>query len=87
MARANGEVIIPREVLNGNFIHHARIPNPYAGGTALYRRDDHAGRKHWILHTVTPGKRRDIGLGSFTRVSLFEARVREWALAARPILC
>jgi len=48
----------------------------YADGNALYLRVDYSRCKRWILRTVVQGKRRDIGLGSCSRVSLLEARAR-----------
>src|SRR5215212_11505769 len=66
--------------ISGPFVHAVRDPGFYADGNALDLRVDYAGQKRWILRTVVQGKRRDIGLGSFKRVSLPEARVRARAL-------
>jgi hypothetical protein len=70
----------PKEALTGNFIYSVSDPGFYADGNGLYLRVDSAGCRRWILRTVVQGKRRDIGLGSFTRVSLIEARARARAL-------
>ena len=70
----------PREALTGDFVHAPQKVGLHADGECLYLRVDEAGCKRWILRTVVQGKRRDIGLGSFTRVSLVEARARARAL-------
>src|SRR5215212_6675180 len=70
----------PKEALTGDFVHGVKVPGFFADGNTLYLRVDAAGRKRWILRMVVKGKRRDIGLGSFTRVSLVEARARARAL-------
>ena len=67
---------MPRPV---TFLFRAR-PSLYSNGNCLNLRVDHAGRERWILRTVVQGKHRDIGLGSFTRVSLVEARAKAQAL-------
>src|SRR5215213_8217384 len=66
----------PVEALTGDFVHAPQQVGFYADGQGLYLRVDEMGCKRWILRTVVQGKRRDIGLGSFKRVSLLEARVR-----------
>src|SRR5215217_1583153 len=70
----------PSEALTGDFVHAPQKVGFYADGNALYLRVDSAGCKRWILRTVVQRKRRDIGLGSFTHVSLVEARARAQAL-------
>ncbi len=66
----------PAEALTGDFVHAPQKVGFYADGNGLYLRVDEVGCKRWILRTVVQGKRRDIGLGSFKRVSLVEARAR-----------
>ncbi len=66
----------PSEALTGDFIRLVQAPGFYPDGNGLYLRVDEAGCKRWILRTVVQGKRRDIGLGSFKQISLFEARLR-----------
>ncbi len=66
----------PSEALTGSFIHSVQVPGFYADGNSLYLKVDGSGSKRWILRTMVQGKRRDIYLGSFTRISLFEARAR-----------
>ena len=46
----------------------------YADGNGLYLKVDKSGAKRWIQRLVIHGKRRDMGLGSQTLVSLAEAR-------------
>ena len=45
-----------------------------ADGGGLYLLVSPSGSKSWVLRTVIQGKRRDLGLGSVTLVSLAEAR-------------
>jgi hypothetical protein len=49
-------------------------PGFYGDGNGLYLKVDPSGAKRWIQRIVIQGKRRDIGLGSTTLVSLAEAR-------------
>ena len=46
----------------------------HADGNGLYLKVDPGGAKRWIQRVVINGKRRDIGLGSASLVSLVEAR-------------
>jgi len=46
----------------------------YADGNGLYLVVEPSGSKRWLLRTVVQGRRRDIGLGGFSLVSLAEAR-------------
>ena len=46
----------------------------YADGNGLYLVVDDSGAKRWILRTMVQGRRRDIGLGGLSLVSLAEAR-------------
>ncbi|TDI81077.1 MAG: DUF4102 domain-containing protein, partial [Betaproteobacteria bacterium] len=46
----------------------------YGDGNGLYLIVDPSGAKRWVLRTVVMGKRRDIGLGGLSLVSLAEAR-------------
>jgi hypothetical protein len=64
------------EALAGSFIHEVKAVGFYADGNGLYLRVDRSGSKRWILRTVVHGKRRDIGLGGFSSVSLIEARAK-----------
>jgi hypothetical protein len=66
----------PWEILTGDFIYSVQAPGLYADGNGLYLKVDSSGSKRWILRTMVQGKRRDMGLGSFTQISLLEARAR-----------
>lgn len=57
----------------------------YGDGDGLYLRIGPTGAKSWILRTVVHGKRRDLGLGAASLVSLAEARdkARELRRVAR----
>ena len=66
----------PSEALTGAFVHEVKAVGFYADGNGLYLRVDRSGSKRWILRTVVRGERRDLGLGSFSSVSLIEARAK-----------
>ncbi|RVG27162.1 site-specific integrase [Sinorhizobium meliloti] len=51
-------------------------PGRYADGNGLYLVVDESGAKRWLLRVVVQGKRKDIGLGGLSLVSLAEARER-----------
>lgn len=51
-------------------------PGMHNDGEGLYLHVSKSGAKSWILRTMVRGKRRDIGLGGTTYVSLAEARIR-----------
>ena len=51
-------------------------PGRYSDGDGLYLNIAKGGSKSWILRAVIEGKRRDIGLGGYPKVSLAEARQR-----------
>src|SRR5208282_4925921 len=52
----------------------------YADGNGLYLIVDPSGAKRWMLRTIVQGKRRDIGLGGVSLVSLAEAREQAHAM-------
>ena len=57
----------------------------HADGGGLYLRVAPTGSRHWLLRVQVNGKRRDIGLGSFTDLTLAEAREEAAKLVtARP---
>ncbi len=58
-------------------------PGRHADGNGLYLEVDPSGARRWLLRLVIQGKRRDIGLGSASLVSLAEAR--EQAVAMRKL--
>jgi len=59
------------------------VAGRYADGNGLYLIVEPSGSKRWLLRTVVQGRRRDIGLGGATLVTLGEAR--EKALALRKL--
>jgi integrase len=55
-------------------IKNATNPGKYPDGNGLYLVVDASGAKRWLLRIVVQSKRRDIGLGGLSLVSLAEAR-------------
>jgi integrase len=51
-----------------------REPGMYGDGDGLYLRVGPTGAQSWILRTLVHGRRREMGLGSLTWMSLAEAR-------------
>ena len=49
-------------------------PGKYRVAPSLYLNVARGGSKSWVQRLVVNGRRRDIGLGSFRKVSLREAR-------------
>ncbi len=64
-------------------VRNLREPGRYGDGNGLYLVVDPSGAKRWLLRVVVQGKRRDIGLGGTSLVTLAEAR--EKAIAFRKI--
>lgn len=60
--------------LSAVFIRSTVKPGRYGDGNGLYLIVDPSGAKRWVLRTVVMGKRKDIGLGGLSLVSLAEAR-------------
>ena len=60
--------------LSATFIRTVSKAGRYGDGNGLYLIVDPSGAKRWVLRTVVMGKRRDIGLGGLSLVSLAEAR-------------
>lgn len=73
----------PDKALSAVQVRQLKEPGRYADGNGLYLVVDPSGAKRWLLRTVVQGKRRDIGLGGVSLVSLAEAR--EKALAYRKL--
>ncbi len=73
----------PERALTAMRVRQERRPGRYADGNGLYLVVDPSGAKRWMLRTVVKGRRRDIGLGGFSLVSLAEAR--EQALTYRKL--
>jgi integrase len=73
----------PEKALSAVQARTLREPGRYADGNGLYLEVDASGAKRWTLRIVIQGRRRDVGLGSTSLVSLAEAR--EKALTLRKI--
>jgi integrase len=55
-------------------VRNLKEPGSYGDGHGLYLKVDKSGARRWFQRIVIHGKRRDIGLGSATLVTLAEAR-------------
>lgn len=64
-------------------VRSLKVAGRYADGNGLYLVVEPSGSKRWLLRTVVQGRRRDIGLGGASLVTLAEAR--EKALAYRKL--
>lgn len=64
-------------------IRNIKEPGFYGDGNGLYLKVDASGARRWVQRIVINGKRRDVGLGSASLVSLAEAR--EQALEQRKV--
>lgn len=73
----------PEKALTAVQVRSMNKPGRYADGNGLYLVVDPTGAKRWMLRTIVQGKRRDIGLGGLSLVTLAEAR--EKALAYRKV--
>lgn len=73
----------PEKALTAMQVRNLNRPGRYADGNGLYLVVDPSGAKRWLLRVVVHGKRRDIGLGGTSLVSLSEAR--EKALSYRKL--
>lgn len=62
------------KVLTALGIKNATKPGEYPDGSGLYLVVDESGAKRWLLRIMVQHKRRDIGLGGLSLVSLAEAR-------------
>lgn len=73
----------PDKALSAVGVRALKEPGRYADGNGLYLVVDPSGAKRWVLRTVVQGRRRDIGLGGLSLVTLAEAR--EQALGYRKL--
>ena len=71
----------PDKALTAVQVRTLKVPGRYADGNGLYLVVEPSGSKRWLLRTVVQSRRRDIGLGGVSIVSLAEAR--EKALSYR----
>nr|WP_321442573.1 integrase arm-type DNA-binding domain-containing protein [uncultured Cohaesibacter sp.] len=73
----------PDKALTAIGVNRQSKPGWYADGNGLYLVVDKSGAKRWMLRLMVQGRRRDMGLGGISLVSLAEAR--ELALKYRKI--
>jgi len=73
----------PEKALTAVRVRSLNVPGRYADGNGLYLVVEPSGAKRWLLRIVVQGRRRDIGLGGLSLVSLAEAR--EKALVYRKL--
>jgi integrase len=64
----------PEKALSAVQVRQIKAAGRYADGNGLYLIVDPSGARRWVLRTVVKGRRRDIGLGGVSLVSLSEAR-------------
>lgn len=64
----------PDKALTAVQVRTLKVPGRYADGNGLYLVVEPSGSKRWLLRTVVQSRRRDIGLGGVSLVSLAEAR-------------
>ena len=64
----------PHKALSATAVRALKEPGRYGDGNGLYLIVDESGSKRWMLRTVVHGRRRDIGLGGLSVVTLAEAR-------------
>jgi len=62
--------------LTAKKVENLRQPGFHGDGEGLYLKVGKGGAKSWILRTVVHGRRRDLGLGAASLVSLAEARTK-----------
>ncbi len=64
----------PAKALTAQAVRNLSAPGKYFDGHGLYLRIDKNGARFWVQRIMIRGKRREIGLGSPSLVSLAEAR-------------
>ena len=64
----------PDKELSALKVRQVTKPGRYPDGNGLYLVVSNTGAKRWLLRVVVQGRRRDMGLGGATLVSLAEAR-------------
>ncbi|AYF02647.1 DUF4102 domain-containing protein [Paracoccus yeei] len=64
----------PAKALSARFVQTVVEPGKYFDGHGLFLRVDAHGNKSWVQRIVIHGKRREIGMGSVTFVTLADAR-------------
>lgn len=64
----------PDKALSAAFVRTAKEPGKYFDGHGLFLKVDASGAKRWVQRINIRGKRRELGIGSASLVSLQEAR-------------
>ena len=64
----------PEKPLSAQFVRTVSTPGKYFDGHGLYLRIDKSGSRFWVQRITIKGKRRELGLGNPTLVTLAEAR-------------
>jgi integrase len=75
----------PDKALSALKVRQLTKAGRYADGNGLYLIVDPSGAKRWVLRTVVQGRRRDIGMGGLSIITLAEARetARQYRRIAR----
>lgn len=60
--------------LSAQTVRSLKLPGLHGDGNGLYLKVDPSGAKRWIQRIVIDGKRRDLGIGPLSLVSLADAR-------------
>lgn len=70
----------PKERLKDLQLKRLTKPGTYADGNGLYFKIDPKGSRSWVFRYMINGRRRNMGLGSYTDVSLSQARkdLKDW---------
>jgi integrase len=62
------------QALTAATVRAVNEPGKYGDGGGLYLKVEASGAKRWVQRVVVHGRRRDLGLGSLSMISLAEAR-------------
>ncbi|WP_306132233.1 tyrosine-type recombinase/integrase [Roseivivax marinus] len=71
-ARKSGQH--PEKALSAAFVRAVKDPGKYFDGHGLFLKVERSGAKRWVQRIVIRGKRREIGLGPVSLLSLADAR-------------
>jgi len=69
-----GQKLRTKNKLTSLAIKKLKTPGRYSDGNNLYLKIEDTGSRRWILRLTINGKRRDMGLGSFSFINLADAR-------------
>ena len=71
---ADASIRRPKKALTAQFVRNVSEPGKYFDGHGLFLRVDKDGGRFWVQRIVIRGKRREMGLGGASLVTLAEAR-------------